>query len=333
VRRRTEETIVTVGLQRPSGTRARRAQGVRVIGLIVVALALAAPAVVTAKQFTTWGTAVKEEAAINSPQADGCPIESPDGLSLYIASTRPRADGTSDANDIWVAQRAAKDAEWTAPEHLPAPVNSAAADFCPTPLNGGYLLFVSSRGPVCGAGDMYITRLHPVRGWEQPTNLGCNPFGPNTSGAEFSPSLVETDHGVELYFSSGVPNVAGTQDIYVSRQRADGTFGPGEPVTELNLAAHDDQMPNVSRDGLEIVFASNRPGGAGTFDVYTAHRASTDDPWSTPVNLGPAVNTERPETRPSLSGDGERLHFGRPDVMGGPSDIWVSTRSKVTGRD
>ena len=303
------------------------------IGLIagVVALLLSAPALSSAKQFTGWGQAVKEQASINSPQADGCPIESPDGLSLYIASTRAGAvGGPTDANDIWVAHRAAKDAAWSSPEHLPAPVNSSAADFCPTPLNGNHLLFVSSRGPVCGAGDMYITRRHPVRGWEQPLNLGCNPSGPNTSGAEFSPSLVETDEGVLLYFSS---NVAGTQDIYVSRQRADGTFEPGELVPGLNLATHDDQMPNVSRDGLEIVFASNRPGTLGSFDVYTAHRESTSAPWSTPVNVGDSVNTDRPETRPSLSGDGERLHFGRPDVAGGPADIWVSTRSKVTGGD
>lgn len=321
---------MSIRIDRPRGRRRVRPRGVRLIGPIAIALALVAPGFVTAKQFTSWGIAVKEEPAINSPQADGCPIESPDGLSLYIASTRPGAvGGATDANDIWVAQRAATDAPWTPPEHLPAPVNSAAADFCPTPLNGNYLLFVSSRGPVCGAGDMYITRRNPAHGWEEPVNLGCSPIGPNTSGAEFSPSLVETDEGMLLYFSS---NVGGTQDVYVSRQRADGTFGPGEPVAELNLATHDDQMPNVSRDGLEIVFASNRPGGSGSFDIYTARRDSTSDPWSEVVNVT-SVNTERPETRPSLSGDGERLHFGRPDVLGGPADIWVSTRSKVTGND
>ncbi len=310
-----------------------RARGVGPIVPIALALALVAPGVVAAKHFTPWGTAVKEEAVINSPQADGCPIESPDGLSLFIASNRDPLGGPTDTNDIWMSDRAAIDLPWSTPVRLPAPVNSIAADFCPTPLNGNYLLFVSTRGGGCGAGDMYITRRHPVRGWEQPMNLGCSPSGPNTSGAEFSPSLVETDEGVELYFSSGIPNAPGTQDIYVSRQRADGTFGPGEGVGELNFPTHDDQMPNVSRDGREIVFASNRPDGEGSFDIWSAHRASTSDGWSTPVNLGASVNTERPETRPSLSGDGERLHFGRPDVMGGPSDIWVSTRSKVTGRN
>jgi hypothetical protein len=95
-------------------------------------------------------------------------------------------------------------------------------------------------------------------------------------------------------------------------------------VAELSTD-FEDFMPNVSRNGLEIVLNSNRPGGYGLQDVYTAHRTSTSDPWSTPVNVGPNVNTAGSETRSSLSGDGTRLHFGRD------GDIYVSTRSKVTG--
>lgn len=79
-------------------------------------------------------------------------------------------------------------------------------------------------------------------------------------------------------------------------------------------------MPNVRKDGLEIVFTSNRPGPGG-FDIYSSTRSSVLDPWSPPVNLGPAVNTPAPETRPSLSWDGERLYFGRA------GEIHVSHRS------
>lgn len=299
----------------------------RLIGSVLLALMLAAPGLVSAKNFTSWGPPSLED-DINSQYADGCPIESPDGLSLYIASTRPEVDGdTPVPMDIWVAHRSAKDADWSDPERLPFPVNTGAADFCPTPLNGGYLLFVSTRvvPGACGAGDMYVTRNHPVRGWETPTNLGCNATGtgPNFAGGEFSPSLVETNEGVLLYFSSTGLDGA-DQDIYVSRQRADGTFAPATPVEELNTPAND-QMPNVSRDGLEIVFSSDRSGVGGQ-DVYTARRASTAEDWQE-VTYVSAVNTPADETRASLSGDGERLHFGR---LG---EIYVSTRSKITGND
>ena len=308
----------------PGDRRASRARRIRLIGPILIALALSTPGLVTAKQFSSWGPAVPE-VGINSPQADGCPIESPNGLELYIASTRPGAvGGSTDPNDIWVAHRASTDSAWSPPEHLPPPVNSEAADFCPTPLNGNWLLFVSARAVsgACGAGDMYITRENPAHGWEMPTNLGCHPVGPNSAGGEFSPSLVETAEGVLLFFSRPSPN--GDQDIHVSQRQADGSFGPALPVQELNTSAHD-QMPNVSRDGLEIVFSSDRFGTFGGMDVYTATRSSTGDPWSVPQNVGSNVNTTAAETRASLSGDGERLHFGR---LG---DIYVSTRTKVTG--
>jgi len=301
----------------------------RLGSIVIVALALGAPATAAAKNFLSWGTAVLE-VGINSAQADGCPIESPNGLELFLASTRPGAvGGPTDPNDIWVAHRAAKDAAWSSPVHLPAPVNSAAADFCPLPLTADRLYFVSSRGGAgaCGAGDIYRTREHPAKGWLTPQNLGCdaNGTGPNFAGGEFSPSLMETDEGTFLYFSSTGSDGL-DQDIYVTRQRADGSFGPAMMVAELSTAAND-QMPNVSRNGLELVFVSDRAGGFGALDVYVSHRSSTSAAWSAPVNLGAAINTAAGESRPSLSGDGERLHFGR---LG---DIWVSERSKITSAD
>lgn len=296
------------------------------VGLVLAATVLALPTMAAAKHFSPWGVA-GPETGINSPQADGCPIESPDGLDLYIASTRPGAvGGAGDLNDIWTAHRVSKDATWGEPQHLPEPVNSSAADFCPTPLNGNRLLFVSARAGGCGAGDMYITRNNPAHGWETPMNLGCYPNGPNFPGGEFSPSLVETDQGVLLYYSSSGASPTGLHDIYVSAMRADGSFGPGVAVAELNTEWND-QMPNVSREGREIVFSSDRPGGIGMQDVYSATRASTADAWSAVANLGSNVNTAASETRATLSGDGARLHFGR---LG---DIYLSTRDKITGRD
>ncbi len=263
---------------------------------------------------------------LNSPAADGCPIESPNGRAFYLASMRPGGLG---GNDIWVARRSNEREPWGAPEHVAAPVNSPANDFCPTPLTGNRLLFVSERagdatcsaGP--GIGDIYFTRINPQHGPDEPTHLGCvaNGTGPNFNGPEFSPSLVTTDDGTWLYFSS--TGYDSNMDIYVSAQLADGSFGLPSKVSELSTAA-DDRMPNVSRDGLEMVFVSNRTdlaGAQGGLDVFASTRASTSEPWSTPVNLGPNVNTAAAESRPSLSADGERLYFGR---LG---DIFMSTRS------
>lgn len=271
--------------------------------------------------YSDWSAAAPVT-AVNSGAVEGCPIEAPDGKSLYLMSTR----GPGEDQDIWVAARG-RDGKLGAPQMLPDPINTDANDFCPTPLRGKWLLFVSNRGgtdaygtAACGGGDMYLTRLSPATGeWAEPRNLGCMADGgPNGPGTEFGPSLVETAAGTLLFFSSGGAPGSGTQDIYVSRQLADGTFGPREPVTELNSPT-DDMMPNVRKDGLEVVFASNRPVGGGAFDIWSATRSSVFEPWGAPVKLA-AVSTEAPETRPSLSWDGTRLYFGRA------GDIYVSNR-------
>ncbi|HVE62247.1 MAG TPA: hypothetical protein VNB94_00395 [Mycobacteriales bacterium] len=275
-----------------------------------------------AKQYGDW-TVATAVTGVNSSAADGCPIESPDGQSLYLMSTR----GPGGDQDIWVAARG-DDGQFAAPQMLPAPVNTDANDFCPTPLRGHGLLFVSNRSgtdaygtAACGGGDIYLTRRSPATGdWAAPRNLGCQSNGgPNGPGTEFGPSLVDTDAGTQLFYSTGGPLGASTQDIYVSRRLADGSFGPGEPVAALNSST-DDVMPNVRKDGLEVVFASTRSGGRGAFDIWSSTRSSVFDTWSAPVNLGPAVNSPGPETRPSLSWHGTRLYFGRS------GDIFTSSR-------
>ena len=302
----------------PRGRRSVGAGLARVLPLAAAALLLV-PAGVAGKSFDAWGAAVPET-GINSAAAEGCPIESPDGLNLYIASNRAGGTASPDPNDIWVFHRDSIDAPWGPAENLGQPVNSTFADFCPTPLRGKALLFVSTRPGGCGGGDIYLARDNPAHGWSV-DHLGCaaDGSGPNFPGGEFGPSLVETDEGTYLFFSSDGYSPGGPQDIYMSRRAADGSFAPATAVTELNSAASD-FMPNVRKDGLEIVLNSNRAGGFGGQDVYSSSRASTSDPWSTPVNLGAAVNTAGNETRSSLSWDGTRLHFGRD------GDILVSTR-------
>jgi hypothetical protein len=53
--------------------------------------------------------------------------------------------------------------------------------------------------------------------------------------------------------------------------------------------------------------------------------------WSTPVNLGPAINTAVPELGPAISADGLSLFFysSRPGGFGG-NDYWVVKRPTIS---
>jgi hypothetical protein len=300
-----------------------------VVGVVAAVTAMAGIAF-AGPHYSDWATAQKidtisgNNSELNTPFLDGCPIQSPDGLSLYMASSRPGGLG---GIDIWVASRASTSDPFGAPVNLGEPVNSAADDFCPTPVRGGGLFFVSREAlpGSCGMGDIYFTRRNPVNGWSEPENLGCTANGgPNSALDEMGPSYVEAGGTDRLYFSSG-------PDIFVSERQADGSFGPSAPVTELNSTASDIQ-PNVRKDGLEVVFASNRRAGTDQ-DIWTASRDSADAPFSAPVRLGDAVNTTiANETRPSLSWDGTQLLFGRSPGPEGMSDIYVAVRDKAAGR-
>ncbi len=245
---------------------------------------------------------------------EGCPNESPDGRTLFFASDR---DGSI---DIWYSHRD-RNGEWGTPDKLPAPVNSSANDFCPTSLPGGGLLFVSTRSdlPNCGTGtaDIYETWPDPAGGWVEPVNPGC---AINSAGNEFSPSLAAAGGGM-LFFSS---DRSGIQAIYVSHGGPGGAWGPPAPVDELNLAGYSSARPNVSQDGREIVFDSDRSNGLGALDVWYARRATPHGTWSTPENAGDGINSSFAETRASLSRDGKRLYFG--SNRGGTGDIYVSRR-------
>jgi hypothetical protein len=266
---------------------------------------------------------------VNSAVADGCPIESADGLSLFIASARPvPPSGWTDGNNIWVADRSSIVAAWGAPQVIPSPISvQGALDFCPTPVRGRSLMFVSDRSGAgtCGGGaggDMYISRQSPAGGWSEPTHLGCAPDGPNTGGGERSPALVETPYGTFLFYSTN--GTTGHQDIHVSVMRKDGTFGPGKVIDALSSPG-EDLMPNVRErelGGYEMVFSSNRGNAAATDqDVYISFAWFLPGPWTAPVKLGSNVNTVGGvEQRATLSHDGKRLYFGRS------GDIFVSAR-------
>jgi hypothetical protein len=251
----------------------RNGMKVALLAALISVTALAAAAQAT--RFSAWAPAQKideiggNSSELNTRFQDGCPIQSPDGLSLYMASTRPRfADDTRTDLDIWVARRASADAPWGAPVNLGEPVNSTADDFCPTPVRGKGLFFVSRKTTAdsCGLGDIYVTRLKHTGGWREPRHLACSPEGPNSALDEQGPSYVEAGQSL-LYFSRSSASVPG--DIYASEKLADGSFGPASPIGDLDSAGNDIQ-PNVRKDGREVVFSSNRLGTLGAQDVWVA---------------------------------------------------------------
>lgn len=94
----------------------------------------------------------------------------------------------------------------------------------------------------------------------------------------------------------------------------------------INTGANE-QHPAISKDGLSLYFASDRPGGFGGLDIWVSERETLDDPWGPPQNLGSNINSSGNDLAPSFTRDGHTMYFhsfGRGGCGG--ADLFLSRR-------
>jgi len=111
--------------------------------------------------------------------------------------------------------------------------------------------------------------------------------------------------------------------MVTEQSKADFVFGEPTNLGPTVNSSTWDYHPDISADGLILFFFSNRPGGSGDDDIWVTTRASTDDPWTEAVNLGPTVNSSARDFAAVTSSDGCTLYFtsGRPGGVGN-LDLW-----------
>jgi len=293
---------------------------------VALSLILASDVALATPVFSEWSTPRNLGPAVNSAFTDQAPAISKDGLSLYFGSTRP---GGSGALDIWVSQRETVDGAWGLPTNV-GTVNTAFIENVPALSRDGHWLFFNSNRPGgFGGNDLWVSyrnHVHDDLDWQIPVNLGA---GVNSASLDIGASyFANDDFGVPLlFFGSDRPGGPGGTDIYVSAQQPDGSFGASELVNELS-GPFSDNRPVVRFDGLELFFFSDRPDGSNV-DMWVSTRNSIFDPWSTPVNLGPTVNSPQDDRQAYIASDRETLFFAsdRPGGEGG-FDLYMTTRSK-----
>ena len=160
----------------------------------------------------------------------------------------------------------------------------------------------------------------------EPVNTGPTVNGEAEDwGASFSAD------GLELYFSSRRSGGYGNDDLWVSmRATTEDEWGiPANLGSTVNSSARDYSL-SISSDGLELYFASKRSGGLGSTDLWVTSRATTNDLWGKPENLGSNINTSSSDGRPCISHDGLELYFSskRSDEY---DQIWVTQRATKDG--
>jgi len=287
-----------------------------------------------AQHFSDWSAPVNLGPTVNTAWNESMEFVTKNGKSLYFVSNRPGGLG---GGDIWVSQRASTHDAWGTPVNLGPTINSTAQEHCPIVTPDGHaLIFGSDRAGGSGKVDFYISFRHDTDddfAWGPPQNIAAI----NSASDEMGPSVFENDDEdgdtLTLYFQSNRPGGPGGYDIYQSTIGEDWAFSAPTLVAELSGPA-DDYQPAVRKDGRELFLTSTRPGGFGGADLWVSTRENTDDPWSTPVNLGPVVNSTSGDLRAALSWNATTLIFysGRPGGFGG-TDLWETTRTKLHGQE
>jgi hypothetical protein len=169
---------------------------------------------------TGWSEPKPPVFAGDGVEAD--PFFSADGRTLYFISTRSLDGRARKDLDIWRVDRDAGGI-WGAPVHLPAPVNSAGAEWFPRPSADGWLYFGSSRPGGQGRNDIWRARQDASGQWVV-ENLGP---AVNTAGDEYEP-LPSSDGSRLIVMADG--------GLYETRKTASGWAPRVKLPPEVNVS-------------------------------------------------------------------------------------------------
>ncbi len=149
--------------------------------------------------------------------------------------------------------------------------------------------------------------------WQVPQKISPNLNDPFHDAATF---LTPDGKTIFLYYEKG------NGDIYQSDWINGAWTTPQSMGPEVNTDSWE-TSGCLSPDGKKFFFASDRPGGYGSLDIYMSERKQ-DGTWGKVTNLGPTVNSAGNEDAPFMHADGT-LYFGSDGHMGlGEYDIFKS---------
>jgi outer membrane protein OmpA-like peptidoglycan-associated protein/Tol biopolymer transport system component len=169
------------------------------------------------------------------------------------------------------------------------------------------------------SGDKFIEEIlisnNQAGAWSEPVVVPiASEYNVGTAG-------ISADGQKMLIFMGGVSDPGSLFEI--SRSGNSWTK-PSLIASTLNTTKFLETTASITPDGKTIYFASDKTGGQGGLDIYRI-TLQANGTWSTPVNLGPGINTKANEDAPFIHPDQKTLFFTSDGhgTMGG-RDIFVS---------
>lgn len=213
-------------------------------------------------------------------------------------------------------------------------VNTPLSEYSPAYLNGE-LYFTASRDD----GKLYLATGTPFTKLYKAQTSGANvdmstvtplPETINSPNVNDGCVTFSPDGRIMIFAKGNTGKRKGNPDVdlYMARFRN----GQWEEPRQININQPDswESTPAFGPDGRTLYFSSNRNGGLGGLDIYTA-RMDSRGRFSRVRNLGPDINTSGNEMFPYVS-ESNKLFIASDGHPGfGMLDLFEVKRSK--GRD
>ena len=247
-----------------------------------------------------YGQARKFPKPVNTGAGDyTAPFISPDGNTI-IFQTNYSETGQPDLHHSTY-----KSGKWSEPVLLPKEIGLSKVNYLwghSTNFDGSIIYFTSRRSSIGGYDILYS--INEGNRWSLPKNIGT---GVNTKGHEGCPSV--NIYGDEIYFirctTISEREASGCKIMHSKMENGNWTEPKELPssINQGNVLA-----PRILSDDQTLVFASNKPGGKGGYDLYMTRKENGG--WSAPVPLD-YVNSPDDEFFTSSRFRGLRLVFDR----------------------
>lgn len=211
-------------------------------------------------------------------------------------------------------------------------INTKTLEYCPI-IYKGQLIFTSTR-PTAGSpmtkwrdekkqfSDLYIAERSAYGGFYNARRLPGKASSPVHDGvATFN------QKGNELFFTRNNENGKNKKNIInlkIYTAQLSNNIWQNIQELPLNDEHFSNCHPSLSRDGKELYFASNRPGGFGGMDIYVSE--NINGIWQQPKNLGATINSENNEVFPFITANGV-LYFSANTNQGmGGLDLYKAEK-------
>ena len=177
------------------------------------------------------------------------------------------------------------------------------------------LWFSRNRPGGPGGYDIWMSRRDGA-GWSFAT-----PVSFNSPSRDFDPAF--SRDGRFVFFCSDRPGGIGKDDLYRVAVTTEGFGTPENLGPNVNSAASE-YAPMLSPNGRNLLFSSDRPGGAGRHDLYTARAKGRG--FAAVAPLPGAINTPADEFDASYLSDSRTIVFARaPSMQDDRVDLHAAT--------